>query len=222
MDTATREALVARFAAYLEELDRAADDGDEPDAEGPDLFTLLAELAALKSEVKLEARLVKTALDEFRALFERLRENQLRIDDERRQRHEQALVLERQGQKDFLLELLELRDRLQAGHEQALRFRPGWFGRRAAVEFVAALAAGMGMNLRRLDEILARREVQPLSALGERFDPHTMRAIELAHDASQPVGAVVSELRKGFLYQGTLLRAADVVVNRPNSALAET
>jgi hypothetical protein len=53
-----KAALLERFRAYLEEepgaregSDAGIEDTDETDA--PDLFTLLAELAALKNEVKL-------------------------------------------------------------------------------------------------------------------------------------------------------------------------
>lgn len=215
MDAATRDALLTQFAAYLATVDET-DTAQTNEAEAPDLFTLLAELAALKSEVKLEARLVKSALDEFRALVENVREYQLRLDEERRQRNEQAIGFERQKQKDFLLELLEVRDRLHAGYEQASRFRPQrWWGCRAVGEFVAALATGMAMNLRRLDELLTRHEVQPVLALGQRFDPYTMRAIEVTRDVNQPAAVVVNELRPGFLYRGQLLRPAEVVVNRP-------
>jgi molecular chaperone GrpE len=180
----------------------------------PDLFTLLAEVAALKNEVKLEARQVKSALDEFRSLFDALREANARLAEEQERRREQEQMAGQQAQTALLLALLDLRDRLQAGHEQALRFRPGWLTGRSAASFVASMAEGMAMNLRRLDEILARREVRPLAVVGQSFDPRTMHAAELARDPDQPDGQVVSELRKGFTHGDRLLRAAEVVVNR--------
>jgi len=120
-----------------------------------------------------------------------------------------------QAQKELLLDLLDLRDRLQAGHDQAVRFRPGRLGGHSAVRFVASMAEGMAMNLRWLDETLARRGVRPLAVLGQPFDPHTMHVAELSDDPTQARGLVVGELRKGFHYQDQLLRSAEVVVNRP-------
>jgi molecular chaperone GrpE len=79
------------------------------------------------------------------------------------------------------------------------------------------MADGLAMNLRRLDETLFRRGVRPLPVVGETFDPHTMHASELARDSSLAEGLVIEELRKGFLYQDKLLRAAEVVVNRPET-----
>ncbi len=216
MDEATKEALTARFRAYLDqpedEVAGAADDRAEP---APDLFTLLAELAALKNEVKLESRQVKTALDQFRELFDSLRESQGRLADEQQQRCDQARAADRRDGRDLLLELLDLRDRIQAGADQAARFRPGWFSRRRrAPMLIAGLADGMALNLRRLDEILARRGVRPLSAVGRAFDPHRMHAAELSSDPERPNGQVVAELRPGWLLDDELLRAAEVVVNR--------
>jgi molecular chaperone GrpE len=80
------------------------------------------------------------------------------------------------------------------------------------------MAEGLAMNLRRLDEILARRGVEPLPALGRAFDPHRMHAAELASDPQRRVGEVLAELRPGFLLDGELLRSAEVVVNRPDLA----
>ncbi|MBK1722194.1 nucleotide exchange factor GrpE [Thiocystis violacea] len=226
MDEAVKAQLTADFRAYL---DRAAEweDSDESQSEpnaaaGPDLFTLLAELAALKSEVKLESRQVKSALDQFRDLFDSLREREARLEEERDRRREAERAADKRAQKDLLLELLDLRDRLEAGHEQALRFRPGWLGRRRAKRFVSSMAEGLAMNLRRLEESLTRRGVRPLTVVGRPFDPRTMHAAELAQNPKLPEGHVVAELRKGFLHEDALLRAAEVVVNRPSTTKADT
>ncbi|NBC13804.1 MAG: nucleotide exchange factor GrpE [Gammaproteobacteria bacterium] len=223
MDTATKDALTAQFRAYLDVAETAADTATEPAADqvpesAPDLFSLLTELAALKNEVKLESRQVKTALEEFRGLFDTLREAQTRLGDEQARGCEEARAAERRA---LLLALLELRDRMQAGHAQAERFRPGWLGRRRrAPQVIAALAEGMAMSLRRLDEILARSGAQPLAAVGRHFDPQRMHAAELTRDAARPTGEVVAELRPGWLLHGELLRAAEVVVNRPDAPRA--
>jgi len=216
MDETTKDQLTTRFRTYLDGVEGAsATDAGTEDESVPDLFTLLAEVAALKNEVKLESRNFKSALDEFRGLYAALREANTRLADEQARCREQAHLLEQQTQRELLLDLLDLRDRLQAGHDQAVRFRAGRLGGRSAVRFVASMAEGIAMNLRRLDETLARRGVRPLAALGQPFDPHTMRAAELADDPTQAKGLVVGELRKGFHYQDQLLRSAEVVVNRP-------
>ena len=132
MDEAAKDQLTARFRSYLDGVDAASDGGLEAEGEpAPDLFTLLAEVVALKNEVKLESRQVKSALDEFSGLFGTLRESSTRLAGEQERRREQDRVAERQARKELLLELLELRDRLQAGQDQADRFRPRWPTRRS-------------------------------------------------------------------------------------------
>lgn len=212
MDTAARDELIARFGAYLEAVGEAPP-GPAPSA--PDLFTLLSELAALKNEVKIESRQLKSALDQFRELFDSLRQANDRLGGELERRREEEQRARQQSERELLLELLELRDRLQAGHEQAQRYRPGWLARRGrAAEFVGGMAEGLGMSLRRLDETLTRRGVEALAALGRPFDPQTMQVGEIVQDRSRPDGEVLGELRAGFRHGDRLLRPAEVIVNK--------
>jgi molecular chaperone GrpE len=206
----SKEALVARFRACLDELD-----SDLDDAQVPDLFTLLAELTALKSEVKLESRQVKNALDQFRGLFDTLQQTNDRLSAELARRQNLEREVADGAERELLLELTELRDRLQTGYLHVTRYRPGWLARRGGAKaFVAGMADGLAMNLRRLDESLARREVRPIEALGRRFDPRTMSAVEITADPARAAGEVVSEVRTGYLRGNELLRTAEVVVNK--------
>jgi molecular chaperone GrpE len=215
MDLAAREQLLTRVAAYLDSVgDGEPDDQGEPEA-APDLFTLLAELGALKAEVKVESRQVKGALDQFREAFDLVRQAQVRLEDGQAQRIEAERRAREEAERDLLLELLDLRDRLQAGLDQARRYRPGWLARRGGADaFVGAMAEGVAMNLKRLDDTLARRGVKPLRVLGLRFDPMTMHAAEAGLDPALADGLVLAELRRGFSRGERLLRPAEVVVNR--------
>lgn len=213
METVDKERLVERFRAYLETRDTQAP--ETVAAESPDLYTLLAEQAALKNEVKIESRQVKAALDQFRELFDTLRQTNTRLGEELERQQQRAQKQQREAERELLLELLELRDRLQAGHEQARRYRPGWLARRGGADaFVAGMADGSAMNLARVDEILGRRGVQPLRAVGRAFDPQTMRAVEVVHDPAREEGEVVDEQRAGYLQHDRLLRLAEVIVNK--------
>jgi len=215
MDTLVKEQLMERFGAYLDATNEPP--ADMP-AEAPDLFTLLAELAALKSEVKLESRQVKAALEQFRELFDGLRRANARLEEELGQRREQDQASRHLEERGLLLELLDLRDRLQAGRDQARRYSPGWLARRGgAAGFVGGMADGLQMNLDRLDGILGRRGVRPLETLDRAFDPQTMHAAEIVRRADRPTGTVLGEIRRGFLYHGRLLRPAEVIVNKKDS-----
>lgn len=219
MDDA-KTALLERFRAYLEaESDgregsgAGIQDTDEPDA--PDLFTLLAELAALKNEVKLESRQVKTALEQFRDLFDSLRQANEHLSAELSRRQQDARDVALNAERDILLELIELRDRLRDGRGQAASYRPNWLAHASgAAEFIAGMTQGLSMNLRRLDETLDRREVRPIQVVGQPFDPRIMRALEVGRDPALPLGTVLAELRTGYRRGESLLRLADVIVNK--------
>lgn len=219
MDGSIRDDLLARFAAYLDDIGDEGLDEDSPDRNGegrlPDLYTLLAEVSALKNEVRLESRQVKAALDQFRDAFDLVRTAQGRVEEGQAQRAEAERRARQDADRDLILELLELRDRLQAGHDQARRYRPTWLARRGGADaFVGGMAEGLAMNLRRLDETLARRGVRAIPVLGARFDPRTMHAADAGRDPTQPDGTVLAELRRGFAQGERLLRAAEVTVNR--------
>lgn len=215
MDPAIKEQLLDRFRDYL---DQEAPASPPHAAKVPDLFSLLAELAALKNEVKIESRQVKAALDEFRGLFDTLQQSNARLDAELARQREQEVKTRQETERDLLMELLELRDRIQAGQTSMRHYRPGWLARRAGVkDHLDSLGEGQAMNLRRLDDILARRGVRPLEVVDRGFDPHTMHVVETAYESDQEDGRVLGEIRTGFTQHERLLRPAEVTVNKKDS-----
>lgn len=217
MDTETRERLLEQFRTALETLP----DAPEADEAGrrTDLYSLFAELVALKNEVRLESRQVKTVLDEFRAVFETLQTSQTQLGDELERAHSAVPEQQRAALKPLLLELVELRDRFEAGLRVLNQYRPTlwvrWLGRRRRErDLLQAVAQGQDISLRRLDQLLNAQQVVALAAEGKPLDPHTMRAAELDQRTDLANGIVTEELRRGYLWQGELLRLAEVKVNR--------
>lgn len=212
MDAAAKEALMYRLSNYLNELDTLPDLIDYSE---PDRFSLVTELAAIKNEVKLESRQVKTALDLFRETFEVLRQTHVQTEANLTKQREQDTKARQDAERAILLDFLELRDRLQAGHSHLSNYQPNWLAKwGGAAEYMAEVAVGQAMLLRRLDEILIRRGIQILMTLGQHFDPMTMHAVQTVQDANIEDGLVVAETRSGFLYRGQLLRPAEVTVNK--------
>ena len=81
MDPSLKETLLDRLSSYLDGLDAADAEtaGLAPTAAAPsadeearDLFSVFVELAAVRNEARAQARIVKEALDQFRAVFETL------------------------------------------------------------------------------------------------------------------------------------------------------
>ncbi|HPE72572.1 MAG TPA: nucleotide exchange factor GrpE [Candidatus Competibacter sp.] len=222
MDAARKEQLLERFRTYLDTLPEMEATVEE--RRHTDLYSLFAELVALKNEVKLESRQVKTTLEEFRAVFETLRTSQSQLSDELDHARGALLEQRRAALKPVLLELLELRDRLEAGLHALQNHRLSPLGRlcRREQALLHAVAQGQDISLRRLDQILNTQQVSALATQGRPLDPHTMRAAELDRRSDLANGIVTEELRKGYTWQGELLRLAEVKVNRQPESVTST
>ncbi len=202
---ATKEELLTAFEQFLD--DDPAITNDDPQA---GLAQLFAELAALKTEVRAEARQFKNALADFGRVLE--------SHERERERHAQALT--KAGEetlKPVLLELLDLRDRQQAGLKALEKLRPGFFKRllfKRKRQLYESVHAGQSLTLARFDQMLASHGIQPVAAEGRPFDPNLMRVAEVVHLKKLEDGIVVSQLRQGYLWHGKVLRLAEVKVNK--------
>jgi molecular chaperone GrpE len=119
----------------------------------------------------------------------------------------------------LLTDLLEVRDRLMAGlaGPSAKPAPVPWYARafrRPVTSDAEVWREGLRMTLARFDHLLSDRGVVPLDRVGTPFDPKVARAVATVEDAGRAHGIVAEEIRQGFLWDGALLRAADVVVTR--------
>jgi molecular chaperone GrpE len=73
--------------------------------------------------------------------------------------------------------------------------------------------SGMNLVLKQLRDFLAENGLQPIEAVGLKFDPNLHEAI--AHEPSDevPEGAVIRQTRRGYRLKDRLLRPSAVVVS---------
>jgi molecular chaperone GrpE len=211
LDAQAKERLVEAFRASLDDWDAAGnDEGEAP----VDLFSLLAEMASLNNEVRLQSRQFKSTLDELRRFGDELRARSERLERELDRAREQCASIQAQTERRLLLGLLDLRDRLQAGVEAAARPPASWLTRLlpGPSRFAASLAQGQRLSLQRLDDLLDSYRMRPIAALGEPLVPDRMRVVgvEAAPDVAD--GIVLREARRGFFRDGELFRVAEVIV----------
>ncbi len=213
VDSEKKQQLLAKFSAYLDSTDA---DSNQPEQDNVDLYRLFSELAALKTEVKLESRQIKTVIEEFQVLTDLLKSSNEQLSAELTERHKREQEQQKEIERPFLLSLLDLRDRIATGSEQALYYRPGWLARLdgRAPSHIKSLQQGMEISLRRLDGLLSRYKVEPVDAKGKRLNPHTMQVSAVEHRLGFEDGVVLLETRKGYLRDGQLLRVAEVTVNK--------
>jgi molecular chaperone GrpE len=73
---------------------------------------------------------------------------------------------------------------------------------------------GMSMVQKQLEDFLRDHGVQPIDAVGQKFDPNLHEALGEEASADVPEGQVVRQLRKGFKLRERLLRPANVFVSK--------
>jgi molecular chaperone GrpE len=73
--------------------------------------------------------------------------------------------------------------------------------------------SGMSLVLKQLNDFLADNGLQPIEAVGQKFDPNLHEAI--AHEPSNdvPENVVVRQTRRGYKFKDRLLRPSSVVVS---------
>lgn len=215
MDDSIKQALIDRFCGYLDMVEDGEEPPDDP-GETADLFSVLVEMAALRSEVRTESRLVKEALEQFRGVFNSLQASQAPLQRELDRARTEARDQTQSALRLLLLDVIDLRDRLIAALTLSAAPRPRWcdYLWRRDRSGVAAWQEGLRMTLRRLDQVLLDRRVVATQLAGLPFDPRLARAIGTAADSAVAEGTVIKEVRAGFLWDDQVLRTAEVIVSK--------
>ncbi len=224
MDEPQKEALLREFRTYLDAVDAYPAENEPPLLGGTgrvSLQTLLSELAALRTEVRTEARQFKGSLDQFREVFATLRGGYTTLERQAAQRVTDQEALRREILRPLLLQILEVRDRMVNSLPVATALpAKKWWGRWCHHDnrLAESLRAGQEMNLRRLDKLIASYQIHPIATEGQPHDPFTMTVIETDNRTDLGPGIVTEEIRRGYLWGTDLLRPAEVKVNRGSAS----
>ncbi|MHB8865690.1 MAG: nucleotide exchange factor GrpE [Pirellulaceae bacterium] len=81
---------------------------------------------------------------------------------------------------------------------------------RATSEEFARLMEGYQLIQDRLQQELQKHGVTRVATVGRRVDPTCMMVVQIADDQAGPPETVVAELRPGYVWQGTVIRCAEV------------
>ena len=73
--------------------------------------------------------------------------------------------------------------------------------------------SGMNLVLKQLNDFLGQNGLQPIEAVGQKFDPNLHEAIAHEPSAQVPEGQVVRQTRRGYRFKDRLLRPSSVVVS---------
>lgn len=184
----------------------------------PDLHTLLTEITQLKTEVKAESRQYKATLDTLSSALNTVQEDNKILTAElavyKLKLEQQKAVIK----KSMLLDMVDLYDRLNTGAKTLHHYRPvaAVFkkSRPKDIRFIERFKQGQALSIKRFKQNLQSHQVNVIDCMGKLFDPKTMIALETGHDMAMENGIVLEELRTGFLFNGQVLRLAEVKVNK--------
>jgi len=73
---------------------------------------------------------------------------------------------------------------------------------------------GIRMTCQSFKDILKKFGVQPVAALGEKFDPQFHEAAMQEEDPNKEEGTIIKEIQRGYLLKDRLIRPAMVVVSK--------
>ena len=132
--------------------------------------------------------------------YDRLLRKTAEFDNYRKRVERERLQLSEAAAADLLTELLPLVDDL----ERALKADAGPDGE--------GIRKGVELIHKQLLEVLRKRGVKPVDALGADFDPHFHMAVAHEPADGRREGEVVEEFRRGYMLGDRLLRPAMVKV----------
>ena len=141
---------------------------------------------------------VQRERDEY---YDRLLRKTAEFDNYRKRVERERQAASEAAAADLVEDLLPLMDDL----ERALKAEAGADG-------AATYRRGVELIYKRLEEILRRRGVRPIEALGADFDPNFHEAV--AHDPAEGrrEGEVIEDFRRGYMLGDRLLRPSMVKV----------
>lgn len=176
-----------------EAADDAASDAEatvEPEVEKPEETPASNPDAERAAKLEADLALLKDAHLRLMADFENSRR--------RASREREDLV--KRANENLIESLLPVLDSV----DLALRQKP---------EADDPFSTGIVMVFDLLRKTLANTGLEPIDAKGKTFDPQIHEAIVSAPSADVPEGVVIEQTRRGYMLNGHMLRAAQVVVS---------
>ncbi|MXY24888.1 MAG: nucleotide exchange factor GrpE [Acidobacteria bacterium] len=185
---------------------------DEPKSAPPDeepsaSATAPADVATGEGDTEPAPSVVDDVASERDRLHDLLLRKTAEFDNFRKRTERERSEFARRAAEDLLRDLLPLVDDL----ERALAVTP-------KDSDGDSYRIGVELIHRQLLELLRKREVTPIAAVGEPFDPNLHEAVTEEPSDEHPEGTVIREFRRGYRLGDRLLRAAMVIVSAGNGA----
>ena len=188
---------------------------DNENQHSVDLFSFYQELESVKVELKQMNRLEKTRLDALKNFLDEETSAKSQLLENVEKVVRQADELKNKNTIQSIIEIMDYIVRIESGLTGFQSQKSTLFGRKKnQLEFESFTSESI-KNLRKKVEILLEKEmVYPISTLSAHFNPDKMIATEIADQENQPDNVVIEESQTGYTYKNELLRYSKVKVNQ--------
>jgi molecular chaperone GrpE len=156
------------------------------------------DVGAATTDATVDPEAVQRQRDEY---YDRLLRKTAEFENFRKRTERERQALSEAAAADLMTELLPLLDDM----ERALQAE-------AETEGAAAYRRGVELIHQRLTDILRKRGVRPIEALGATFDPYYHQAVAYEPAPGSREGEVIEEFRRGYMLGDRLLRPSMVKV----------
>ena len=167
----------------------AAEGSGEPEAEAP-------------AEPEIPKDPLTAAKEELAQWRDRALRTQADLENFRKRSARDRSEAIKYGNASLLEELLPIADNFEMGLAAA-----------TAEDAESSIAQGMQMVHKQLVEFLSNNGLKEVESDGKAFDPNLHEALSQQPSDEVPEGQIISTMRKGYLLNDRLLRAANVVVS---------
>jgi len=180
----------------------------------PDIYSFYAELCAVRHEFRKQSRRTTDGLsrfggimDKFEVVFNGVVARLERANEGERQ------TKNLEDKRAMFLPLVDLYDRFQRLEDRLAAPPPmGFFGSARRRQAWDSVHKGFSILRDHFAALLRESGVEKLVTVGQHFDPRSMKVVEVEETAAGPAEVVLEELRAAYLYQGQVLRLAEVKV----------
>lgn len=223
-----KQTAMRDFKFWLDDLpDRLPGDKGEI-TESCDLYTLLSEFSALRQEIKMQNKEQNRTLETLGSFIGAYQETFDVFKEKTGQIAELEERIRYASERKAVVPFLDVRDALIRGQKAGMELTEalqdlalkskGFFrslpkGTDEIIEGMKGISEGYEMAVRRFDRALELVEICPTDAVGQPFDPKTMKAVGKRSDSDKEPGIVLEEYLSGFIRRGEVIRLAQVIVN---------
>jgi len=140
---------------------------------------------------------------EYDELFARYQRLAADFENHKRRTRQDLADRTQYASEQLIARLLPLLDNLQLALEHApAEIDPAWFD-------------GIRLIARQFEDTLGAQGVQPIRAVGEKFDPNLHEAVAREESEEHEEGTVVAELQRGYRLHDRVLRPTLVKIAEP-------